>query len=345
MKIGIIAPLRFPIPPVGYGGTEQVIYYLVEGLVKKGHEVTLFGCSNSKTSAKIYPEWNSQLDGSAFENSENTLYYLERFNQISRISDQFDVIHNHDGFLTLSQNEHIKCPFVSTFHLSPSALVKSKPRELIMERNKLVSISLSQQRGYPKANWIDNVYNGTVDLEKYEFGEGGDYLVWIGRFNPIKGAKEAIEIAKLAKHKLILGGVVDPEHVDYFEQEIKPKIDGTAVVFLGEVNLPQKIKLLKNAKAFLMPISWEEPFGLVVIESMACGTPVIAFDCGSMSEIIENGKTGFVIESSSVKEAAEAVGRISEISRKACRDRVSKSFSIEKMVDGYESVYSKIVGE
>ena len=342
MKIGIIAPLVYTVPPKGYGGTETVIYHLTEGLVKNGHDVTLFACDGSQTSAKLESFCNEQTLGANTE-KDGIIYNLERINHIIGLSDNFDIIHNHDGFFTLSMNRYFKCPFVSTFHFSPNAVTADNfAKKEILRRNKLVSISYAQQKSYKDTEWVGNVYHGTTELDQYTLGQGGEDLVWIGRFNPYKGVEDAIAIAERSNHKLIIAGSVEKGFERYFEEEIKPKIDNKSIVYIGEISLSEKIKLLKEAKALLMPIKWDEPFGLVMTEAMACGTPVIAYDRGSASEIVEDGQTGFIIPENDIPAAVEAVKSVSGISRDACRERVRRHFSIEGMVTEYEKLYKEL---
>jgi glycosyltransferase involved in cell wall biosynthesis len=278
---------------------------------------------------------------------ENIFYSISRLNDIISKSDQFDLIHSHDGLLSLSLSNCFKCPLVATFHTAISKSLgwdKTGARENIFKKSNIISISYAQRKEMPNANYIGNVYNGTVDFSKYEFGPGGDYLIWIGRFNPYKGAKEAIAAAKLAGQKIILAAPLkDPADIEYFNQYIKPEIDDKKVQYVGEIGIDEKNKLLGNAKAFLMPISWEEPFGLVMIESMACGTPVIAFDRGSVQEVINNNKTGFIVKPNDIKAMADSISKIDNLNRRDCRDWVKENFSIEQMVRGYEEIYQKLI--
>jgi glycosyltransferase involved in cell wall biosynthesis len=340
----MIAPLAYPIPPKLYGGIELVVYYLVEGLIKKGHEVVLFACKGSKTSAKFYGKWNKQLYGGSLD-YQNLIYCLARVNEIVDMSGDFDVIHNHDGFLAMSQSKYLKCPLVTTWHIPIGHSVKKDfARRVLVKKNNLISISYAQRKGFPGANYIANVYNGTVDMDKYQLGRGGDYLVWIGRFDDYKGAKEAIAVAEATGLSIYLAGKMETkDQINYFNEFIKPKIDNKKVIFLGEIGINEKNKILGGARAFLMPIFLDEPFGLVMIEAMACGTPVIAFNRGSVSEIVDDGTTGFVVKGGDLEAMAKAVRRADSISRKACRERVKKCFSIEQMVNDYEAIYKKLI--
>ncbi|MEI8143355.1 MAG: glycosyltransferase family 4 protein [Candidatus Berkelbacteria bacterium] len=345
MKIGVIAPLAYPIPPKTYGGTESVIYFLVEGLVSKGHEVTLFATDDSETSADLDSTYAKQITGLPLER-KNAFQTLKRINYIASISDKFDLIHNHDGLVPMCQSEYFKVPMVTTSHTDLSRTIGDDViRQELFRNNNIISISNSQRKGFPEAKYIGTVYNGTVSLDDYSLGCGGDYLVWIGRFNPYKGAKEAIEIAKKAGKKLFLAAKIEEENRDYFDQYIKPELDDDSIVYLGEIGLQEKVKLLMGAWAYLMPISWDEPFGLVMIEAMACGTPVIAFNRGSVPEVVEDKVTGYIVDEGDIDAAVAAVGAIDKIKREDCRKRVQDNFSIENMVSGYERIYEDIIAE
>jgi glycosyltransferase involved in cell wall biosynthesis len=346
MKIGIIAPLYYTIPPKTYGGTEEVVYHLTEGLFKNKHKITLFTCRGSNVSAKLDPNWNRQIDIMKV-GKEEIKYQKKRLEYIISISDEFDIIHNNDGISAILNEDDFKCPIVTTWHSPFYDFVDKNPQYLKkIRKSTLVSISDSQRKGLPGGNFIATVYNGTVDFEDYKFNNGGDYMVWIGRFNQTKGVADAIKIAKNANQKLVLAGSITSENQkEYFHKFIKDKIDSKQINFVGEVNLEQKVPLLMKAKAFLMPIHWEEPFGLVMIEAMACGTPVIAYNRGSVPEIIEDGKNGYIVEENDIDGMVNAVKNIGKIDRKYCRESVKKRFSIEKMVSGYEKVYKKVIAE
>lgn len=343
MKIGIIAPFAYPIPPASYGGSEQVVYYLTEGLVKKGHDVTLFCQEGSKTHAKQDDRFCHKLAGELLD-KRNIFPLLRRINYIIGRSSEFDLIHNHSGYLVLNLSKYFGAPMVTTLHNSYSSEMINKDTACeLFGHNKFVSISKSQQRNLREVKFTANVYNGTVDLNRYQLGPGGDYLIWVGRFCDAKGTREAIEIAKKSGNKLLLAAKESPEDREYFEKYVKNEIDNKNIIFVGEIGIEEKNKLLGKAKAFLMPINWEEPFGLVMIESMACGTPVIAYDRGSVPEIIKNGETGFIVKHGDIGGMVKAVNRIDKIDRHACREHVEHNFSIEKMVEGYEAVYKKII--
>jgi len=346
MKIGVIAPLFFPIPPKTYGGTEIVIYNLVEGLVKNGHEVTLFACNGTKVSAKLDQKWNRQFDITKV-GAREAVYRTNRLNYIASMSDRFDILHNHDAISSILVEEEFKCPFVTTWHSSFEGYTEIYPdyKKRMLE-TKFVSISNSQREGLPMGKFVATVYNGTVDFNDYKFGRGGKYLVWIGRFDKSKGPDDAVKMALKAKKELILAGAkLSGKQKSFFDKSIKEYVDNKQIKFIGEVNLEQKVSLLQKAKAFLMPIHWEEPFGLVMIEAMACGTPVIAYNRGSVPEIIEDGKNGFIVKENNINGMVKAIAKLDTIDRKYCRESVKRRFSIEKMVEGYEKVYKKVIKE
>lgn len=352
MKIGIIAPQAYPIPPKTYGGTELVIYYIVEGMVKKGHDVTLFACEGSETSAKLDQNWTKQIEvGQTFSN-ENVFYSIERMNHLVDVSKDFDILHNHQGLLPITYARYMKCPLVTTTHTDLSRSIGSDPtRQKIFKSGNIVSISNSQRKGCPDAQYVATVYNGTVDLEKYVFGKGGDNLAWIGRFNPYKGAEKGIAAAKAIGKKLVLAAKIEEENRTYYEEHIATAL-GENAEYIGEVNLQQKSDLLGSSKAFVMPIDWDEPFGLVIIEANACGTPVVAFARGSMPELIKDGVNGFLVEPGDMdgfKKALEKIYAMPEEQyqelRRTSREHMEKNFSIQRMVDGYEAVYKQLVGQ
>lgn len=344
MRIGVIAPLFYTIPPKTYGGTESVVYNIVEGLVVNNHEVTLFACKGSRVKAKLDPEWNKQLN---FNNisKKDSIYQKKRLDHIITISNEFDVIHNNDGILPILNEDRFCCPIVTTWHSPFKWFIKEYPKDVNkLKKSRLVSISNSQRKDLPGANFIGTVYHGTTNFNDYKLGPGGNYLVWIGRFNISKGVDDAVKVARKVNQKLILAGSLTSENqISYFNSDIKGEIDHKNIEFIGEVNLSQKVPLLQKAKAFLMPIHWEEPFGLVMIEALACGTPVIAYRRGSVPEIIEDGKNGFIVEENDIDGMVTAIKNIDKIDRKYCRESVKKRFSIEKMVSGYEEVYKKVI--
>ncbi|HEY9619031.1 MAG TPA: glycosyltransferase family 4 protein [Crinalium sp.] len=342
MRIAQVAPLWERVPPPAYGGIELVVGHLTDELVRRGHDVTLFASGDSLTLAKlesVHPR-ALRLDAAV---KEYSIYEMLQLSQVYERADEFDVIHSHMGCSALSYANLVKTPTVHTLHG-----VFTPDNEKIFNYAKhqpFVSISNAQREPRLGLNCVATVYNG-IDVSSYEFHPEPDdppYLAFLSRLSPEKGVHLAIAIAKQAGWRLKIAGKVDPVDKKYFESEIKPHIDGKQIEYLGEANHAQKSVLMGGAVATLFPITWREPFGLVMVESMAAGTPVIAMEMGSTPEVIAHGKTGFLCHN--VEECVEAIAQIPQISRQACRDHVSAHFSVEHMTDGYETVYRYLLAE
>lgn len=337
MRIAQVSPLWFAIPPHTYGGSELVVSMLTEELIRRGHEVTLFATSDSKTGAKLVPVWPKGLEGANLH--DPLAVFALMYKELLERQDEFDIIHDHCEHYTVPFSKFLKPPIVSTLH-NPITEEKNILFKKYQNIN-YVAISKNQKRSGPGVNIVKTIYHG-LPIEKYEFNPNPqDYLLWLSSLIPEKGAATAIEIAKMAGEKLIISGPIFSYAADYFEYRIKPLIDGKQIQFVGEADFEKKIELFKNAKAFLFPIRRQEPFGLVVIEALACGTPVIAFKEGSTPELIEQGKTGFLVDSA--EEAVRALKNIKRISRDYCREYVKKNFPLRKMVNRYEHLYQKIL--
>lgn len=341
MRIAQIAPLWECVPPKAYGGTELIVYLLCEEYVKQGHEVTLFATGNSSCSATLEPI----IDNSMRElDIKYPIYYeLQSISKILERCKDFDIIHNHIGFHLLPFANLIDVPIVTTMH---GAFIIQEEIEFYQNynNNSLVSISNSQRAGAPDLNYISTVYNG-IQVEKYPFeakySNDEPYLAFLGRFSEEKGPHLAIKLAKETGWKLIMGGKVDRADTIFYEKEVKPHIDNKQIIYIGELQHNEKCKLLKNAYATLHPVTWPEPFGLVMAESMACGTPVLALNNGSIPEVIANGKTGYI--ENNINNLIKRVKDIKKIDRYACREHVEKNFSAKKMAEEYLSVYKKII--
>lgn len=342
MRIAQVAPLWERVPPPGYGGTELVVGLLCDELVKRGHEVTLFASGDSISLAKV--EWVHpralRLDTAI---REHGIYEMLQLSSVYERASEFDIIHSHLGCAALPFGNLVKTPTVHTLHgiFTPD----NQKMFTHARRQPFVSISNSQREPRLKLNCVATVYNG-IDPSNYKFYEKPQdppYLAFLGRISPEKGTHLAIEIAKRSGWHLKIAGKVDVVDRLYYEQEIKPHIDGEQIVYLGEANHVQKNALMGNAVATLFPITWREPFGLVMIESMAAGTPVIAMEMGSTREVIAHGKTGFLCNS--VEECVEAIDLVPQLNRRACRQHVVNNFSVQRMADGYEAVYQQIVAE
>ncbi|WP_414578164.1 glycosyltransferase family 4 protein [Anabaena sp. CCY 9402-a] len=340
MRIAQIAPLWERVPPPAYGGIELVVGLLTDELVRRGHEVTLFASGDSITSAKlasVHPR-ALRLDSSI---KEYGIYEMLQLGSVYERADEFDIIHSHMGCASLSYTKLVKTPTINTLHgiFTPDnekmfQYAKSQP---------FVSISDAQRELRLGLNYVGTVYNG-IDVSSYKFYPQPDeppYLTFLGRISPEKGTHLAIEIAKKAGWRLKIAGKVDVVDVEYFEKEVKPLIDGQQIEYLGEANHTQKNVLMGGAVATLFPITWREPFGLVMVESMASGTPVIAMKLGSTTEVIAHGKTGFLCND--VEECVSAIAKVADLDRYACREYVQNRFSLQAMTDGYEEVYRQIL--
>ena len=342
LKIAQIAPLWFSIPPEKYGGIERIISYLTEELVKRGHDVTLFASGDSKTKAKLVSVIKKGLISQGVPWHDwwwNNFNYSFAFERVQ----EFDIIHSHWNILGANFQRLVKTPVLHTLHNIPKA---GDHRWKIFKyyKNDLnaVFISKSERKNCPvrfKKSWV--VYNA-IDLSQLKFNpKGGDHFIWIARVTPVKGIEIAIKVAKKLGLKLLLAGQIQPMMKDYFKTKIKPQLS-SKIKYLGEISQEELSEFYGQAKACLYPILWEEPFGLIMAESMACGTPVIAFDRGSAKEVIKNGKTGFVVKD--IEEMIKAIKKIDQIKREDCRKWVEKRFSIGRMVDDYERIYREIIG-
>jgi glycosyltransferase involved in cell wall biosynthesis len=342
MRIAQIAPLWESVPPPAYGGAELVVSLLTDELVRRGHEVTLFATGDSVSLARleaIHPR-ALRLDPAV---KEHPMYEMLQLGQVYQRSQEFDIIHSHIGCAALTCAPLVKTPTIHTLH---GAFTIDNEKVFCQARDQpYVSISNSQREPRLGLNYVATVYNG-INPDAHQYYPQPDdspYLAFLGRLSPEKGTHLAIDIAKRSGWKLKIAGKIDRVDVDYFEQEIKPHIDGQQIEYLGEANHVQKNRLMGNAVATLFPITWREPFGLVMIESMAAGTPVIAMELGATSEVIVDSKTGFLCHS--VEECVAALDRIPNISRQACRDHVVHNFGVKQMADGYEAVYRQILAE
>lgn len=361
MKILIVASLKRKVAPDVTASRSRIIYEVTKGLLARGHEVTILGTEDSHVpGAKtigIIPHAFTELP--PYENPyyAETSFLVQLAKKVESIASDFDVIHNntYPEFINLMVSDNITTPMVTTVHAQATPELDQVLG--LFPKTNLVSISKAHKQGFTKSNIDHIVYNG-IDTNVYSYSEErDDYLLWIGRlskakdedgnFMDPKGVKWAIKTAQVTGERLLLSGNVEDKV--FFEQEVKPHLNDK-IQWIGAVSSEQPLakeevaKLMQKAKAFLMTINWAEPFGLVMAEAMACGTPVIGFDRGSVAELVIDGKTGFVVDpEKGVEGLAEAVKRIDEIDRRACREHVENNFSIEKMVEGYEQVYQKLL--
>ncbi|MFO8054928.1 MAG: glycosyltransferase family 4 protein [Bacteroidales bacterium] len=334
MKIAILAPVAWRTPPRKYGPWEQVASNITERLVDKGYDVTLFATGDSITRAKL--QYSSKK---GYEEAKNADPKVEECMHISLLMEQagkFDIIHNHFDFLPLTYSRLIDTPMVTTIHgfSSPRIIPVYKKYN---NNSHYVSISYADRS--PELNYIANVYNG-INTQNFTLNRSaGDYLLYFGRIHHDKGCREAIEIALKANKKLIIAGFIQDEK--YFREQVKPFIDGIQISYVGNANPAERDNLLRGAYVLLHPINFQEPFGLSVAESMFCGTPVIAFNKGSMKELIKHGETGFLVDN--VREAADVLPRVSELNRTYCREWAESRFSLNIMTDEYINVYHKVL--
>jgi glycosyltransferase involved in cell wall biosynthesis len=339
MKIAQVAPLYESVPPKFYGGTERVVSYLTEELVRQGHDITLFASGDSVTSARLISNTENALRLNA-KCSDHLSHHIVQLQEIAEKANEFDIIHFHNDYIHFPISIHLNVPHVTTLH------GRMDMPELRHVYNKfpqqpVISISNKQREPMPQANWVGTVYHGLPpDLLNMRNGKG-NYFAFLGRISPEKRADRAIEIAKATGIQLKIAAKIDSEDQKYFDNHIKQLLDDPFVEFIGEINEDQKEIFLGNALAMLFPIDWPEPFGMVMIESMACGTPVIAFNCGSVPEIIDNGKSGFIVNS--VDDAIQAVERLHLLSRKNVRSCFEERFTVERMTKDYIKIYQKMI--
>lgn len=339
MRIAQVAPLYESVPPQLYGGTERVVSYLTEALVGQGHEVTLFGAGDSKTEAELVSEVprSLRLDATCIDPLAPHLLMLE---QVIARAHAFDVVHFHVDYLGFPFSRRLLCPSVTTLHgrLDQPHLVPVMEEYADMP---LVSISSSQRTPLPEASWSKTVYHGLpLDLYRPRF-EPGEYFAFIGRISPEKRVDRAIEIAKRLGVPLKIAAKVDAVDRKYYESEIAPLIDHPLIEYVGEIGEVQKSEFLGKARALLFLIDWPEPFGLAMIEAMACGTPVVAFSGGSVPEVVDPGITGYVV--SSMDQAAQAAAVIHELDRKQCRAHFERRFSAGRMAREYTDLYASLI--
>lgn len=342
MRIAQVAPLYESVPPKFYGGTERVVSYLTEELVKMGHDVTLYASGDSQSSAKLRSVCERSLRGEGGKLLSPLAHHLNLIETVVQDSSEFDIVHFHLDYLPFSQIRRLRTPAVTTLH-GRLDIPDLYPLFREFDDVRLISISDAQREPMPWANWIATVPHGIPDDLHQPAFEPGEYLAFLGRISPEKRVDRAIEIARQAGMPLRVAAKIDDVDRDYFEAEISDALASSDVEFIGEIGEKEKTDFLGHAAALLFPIDWPEPFGLVMIEAMACGTPVIAFRGGAVAEIIDEGETGFIVES--VEEGVEAVGRISQFDRRKCYQRFLERFTAQRMCDKYLSAYELAICE
>jgi glycosyltransferase involved in cell wall biosynthesis len=342
MKIAQIAPLYESVPPKYYGGTERVVSYLVEELVRQEHEVTLFASGDSQTSSVLVPICEQSLRLQRRALADPLAHHVRMLEVVFAQASEFDVLHFHLDYLHFPLVRRTKSPALTTLH-GRLDIPDLHPLFAEFWEARLCSVSRSQQEHLTHANWLGSVHHG-LPKELYQFHpEAEEYLVFLGRICPEKGVDRAIEIAIRVGMPLKIAAKVDAVDQAYFEQRIRRLLDHPLVDFIGEVGEQQKNDLLGKARALLFPIDWPEPFGLTMIEAMACGTPVVAYRHGSVPEIVETGENGFIVNS--VEEAVIALRNIDSIQRGRCRQIFEQRFTSQQMASAYLSIYQKLAQE
>ena len=338
LRIAQIAPLYESVPPKLYGGTERIVAYLTEELVRRGHEVTLFAAGDSTVNAPLKAGWPHSLRLTGLDHL-GPVFHLPMLSQVYDNAQRFDIIHSHVDCLSFPLARTTRVPTVSTLH-GRLDIEELLPVYRSYADLPMVSISNDQRRPLPELNWVGTVYHGLpADLLKFQPGPG-KYLAFLGRIAPEKRPDLAIQIARRAGVPIKIAAKIDRADREYFENIIKPLLSGSGVEFIGEINEAEKQDFLGGALALLFPVDWPEPFGLVMIEALACGTPVIARPCGSVPEVLRHGVTGYV--GRSVDDLVAAVENIHQISRRACRDEFDRRFTVPVMAAGYELLYRQL---
>lgn len=339
MRIAQVAPLYESVPPRLYGGTERAVYWLTEELVNLGHDVTLFASGDSLTTARLVPACPKalRLDAGCID---PLAHHVKLIEQVLQEKDAFDIIHFHLDYLHFPLSRNLSLSQITTLHgrLDLPDLVPLYREFLEMP---VISISDAQRRPLPWINWQGTVHHGLPESCFVAYRQTGKYLAFLGRVSPEKGVDHAIAIAKKAGIPLKIAAKVDRHDKDYFEAHIKPLIEGPLVEFVGEIGDHEKNEFLGNAAALIFPINWSEPFGIVMIEALACGVPVVAYPFGSVPELIEDGKTGFLVKG--IEGAVAALKHISDIDRGGCRGQFEKRFSARRMARDYLRIYERTI--
>jgi len=339
MRIAQISPLYERVPPMLYGGTERVVFHLVEELVRRGHDVTLFASGDSRTTADLVSPIARalRLDHDV---TDALAPHVVLLSEVFERAEEFDLIHCHVDYLAFPFSRLVPTPTVHTLH----GRLDLPHLQMVMRHfDDVPLVSISDAQRHPLEHldltWAGTVYHG-LPMEEYPMGRGGEYLAFLGRISPEKRVDLAIAVAKQAGIPLRIAAKVDPADRPYFEHEIEPLLGDPLVQFVGEIGEAEKPEFLGGAMGLLFPIDWPEPFGLVMIEAMACGTPVVARPCGSVPEVITPGRTGFIADS--IDEIVAAVRRLDRIDRTACRQEAEARFSVAQMVDAYDAIYEKL---
>ena len=338
MRIAQTAPLYESVPPHLYGGTERIVSYLTEELVRQGHTVTLFASGDSVTKASLISPCERSLRLSP-DCLDPFAHHAILYDQVLSRKDDFDVVHFHTDYFHFPFSNNLDLPTVTTVH-GRLDIPDLLPLYRHFHRMPVVSISFAQREPLDTANWVGNVYHGLPpDLHSLS-EKPGEYLAFLGRISPEKRPDRAIRIALRAGMRLKIAAKIDKVDREYFESQIKPLLKRPGIEFIGEITEAEKTEFLGNALAYLFPIDWPEPFGLTMIEAMACGTPTIAFNCGSVPEVIEDGVTGYIVETE--EEAVRAIGRLHYLKRERCRQEFEQRFCVSRMAEEYLAIYRSL---
>jgi glycosyltransferase involved in cell wall biosynthesis len=343
-RVAMLAPPWIPVPPPGYGGVELVLSLLCEGLVRRGHDVTLFAPPGSRSAAEVrevLPDPHADEIQTAIHEADHVARVFEALDRAAAEGNPYDVLHDHSGFTAVAMADRIALPVVHTLH-GPFTEDTIPFYRRHGGKAHLVAISEAQRDSAPDGVRVDAVVPNPIDVDEWPFrAEKDDYLLWLGRFTPVKGPHRAIEAARVAGARLVLAGPVQSGDEEYYREQVEPHVDGAGVSHVGEVQGQRKRDLFAGARALLMPIRWEEPFGLVMVEALACGTPVVAFAEGAACEIVRHGVNGFLVDDE--EQMAAALRDLPGISPEACRDSVASRYAVDTVVAGYESVYARAV--
>jgi glycosyltransferase involved in cell wall biosynthesis len=344
LRVAVLAPPWIPVPPPGYGGIEAVVDLLCEELVRRGHEVTLFAAPGSWSAARVHTLLESahpDTIGSSLYESDHVACTWEQIERAAERGVPFDVLHDHSGFTALAMADRVAVPVVHTVH-GPFDRETTRFYQRHGHKARLVAISRSQATSAPAGARAIEVVPNPIAVERWPFRtEKQDYVLWIGRMDPVKGAHHAIEAARLAARPLVLAGPVQTGQEQYFREQIEPHVDGRWVRYVGEVAGSAKQQLYANAAALLMPVRWQEPFGMVMVEALACGTPVVAFPEGAPAEIVIDGQNGMLVTDEAGM--ARAISEVGSIDPARCRSSAAERYDISVTATGYEEVYLRAI--
>jgi len=340
LRVAMISPLFESVPPKLYGGTERIVFQLCQGLTDQDVEVVLFASGDSLVECSMHAVIPEGLRLKQPPVNDSLAYHYKMMAQVAKQAPEFDVIHNHSDYWMFPLTEMTQTPILSTLH-GRLDLPDSHAAYCSFPKGHLISISDAQRKPLPDLPWLSTIYHG-LDLEKFKFHpKPGQYLAFLGRISEEKKPEWAIQIAKHAGVPLKIAAKIEGAlGQDYYSRLVKPHVDGKFIEYIGEISEHEKSEFLGNALALVFPIDWPEPFGLVMIEALACGTPVLARPYGSVPEILKDGVTGFV--HSDLEVLAQKVGRLSQISRLECRQWVNERFSLQRMTEDYIDVYRKL---